>query len=82
MSESVITCWYRLTGEEIGFSHISDGYDEAAVAPIPRSEFQRHAWARQKWEGRKGYLRNGVVHEVKVPTFPMRWAKCFSDSGS
>lgn len=73
MSASVITCWYRLTGEEIGFNHISDGYDDDAVFPEPNSDFQRQAWARQRWGARLAVLHNGVV--IEVPTDErMKWS--------
>lgn len=73
MSVSIVTCWYRLTGEEIGFNHISDGFDDDATAPVPQSDFQTHAWTRQRWEGRLAVLHNGVV--IEVPTAErMTWS--------
>jgi hypothetical protein len=63
MDERVITCWYRLTGEEAGFNHISDGYNEERPRPRPINDFQKQAWRHQQWEGRKAKLVDGVVVE-------------------
>lgn len=71
--ERVITCWYRLTGEEAGFNHISDGYNEGRPNPQPINDFQKQAWRNQQWEGRKATLINGVVVENRQE-MPMRWS--------
>lgn len=58
---TVITCWYRLVGEEIGFNHISDGFDDTAAAPTPRTEYQRLSWGKQVWDSRRALLVDNVV---------------------
>lgn len=61
MSVRIITCWYRVIDGDIEFNHISDGYDEAILAPVPRTAYQRVSWSNKPWEPYKAALVNGVV---------------------
>lgn len=61
MRATVVTCWYRIIDDNIEFNHVSDGYDEAARTPVPRTDYQRASWSNKLWEGYKATLLNGVV---------------------
>jgi len=61
--EKIITVWDKWDNRTntYEFNHISDGYIESELAPVPKYNSQIKAWKNAKWIKTKAKLIDGVV---------------------